>query len=526
MRKHPGSDIDNFKKAVELTSRLLADVKEGVFYSPYSVHPIISQILGLNAPLMGSGDSPYSIISVISEINEKKAFKDAFDMPLAEKRLITDDIYEMIAPVILGEEERFIEGELNIRHKESTDGFTPAEIKEFDGILREKFTVLKEFFNSFKYKKGQFAQIVHYGNIDDLSREYDFIHSLPGDVSEQWFDLSYPRVSEILIRNFPDNGTNTKKDIAGWIIFISNSTKQLIESSKLRKEKILQAARLAEKLGADIVGMAGLIASFAQGGHWLSEHIPTVGFTTGHAFTIANIMGIMKKCARKVGLDVKRSTVAVVGAGGSIGSGCAELIVKEKPANLILIDISSFVGQKKLKETEDRLKDLIPASQLSVSTDLSDIKKADIIICATNSLTSIIRSEHLKPGAIVIDDSFPKNISEGLLDKRDDVVFLGGGITQLPTTIDIHVSRNMPDLMDIPITRAFSCKEVYGCLAEVLILSLFGHKGNYGLGYANSKLAEDIARKSRRINVSIAPLQCFDRVVEEERFQKVLQFYK
>ncbi len=53
------SNPDNFKKSIKISLDLLKDVEPGYFLSPYSVIPIISQILGLNTPLMGSGDSPY-----------------------------------------------------------------------------------------------------------------------------------------------------------------------------------------------------------------------------------------------------------------------------------------------------------------------------------------------------------------------------------------------------------------------------------------------------------------------------------
>jgi len=154
------------------------------------------------------------------------------------------------------------------------------------------------------------------------------------------------------------------------------------------------------------------------------------------------------------------------------------------------------------------------------------MKKADIIIVATNSPFSLIKTEYLKPGVIVIDDSFPKNISKDILKKRDDVILLEGGAAQLPLSVNIDVARNMPDIMDAPMTRLLSCKEVYGCFAEAITLSLVKHRGNYGLGSSDIKLAKDIMTKANRFGISCAPLQCFDKAVEEERFKKVYQIQK
>lgn len=92
---------------------------------------------------------------------------------------------------------------------------------------------------------------------------------------------------------------------------------------------------------------------------------------------------------------------------------------------------------------------------------------------------------------------------------------------QLPYSIDVYAARNMPDLMDLPLTRAISCKETYGCFAEILVLALDKYKGNYGLGYSDPKLTKDILRRAKRFNFGLAPLQCFDEAVEEKRINRV-----
>lgn len=522
MTKYPGSDIQNFKKIINISKKLLTGINKDAFSSPYSIIPIISQILGLNTPILGSGDSPYSIISFIIQMNNKLLFRDAFKIPFVEKRLIIDEIYDMIAPILLNEEDAYIDLLTNTKYKENLDD-NRNKINNFRENLRDKFFMFSSFINDFEYKKGDFAQIAHYGHIDDLNRENDFLKFLPANSTNEWFNGPFPIVNEILIKDFLDNKSKNNKKVSGWIIFIANSTDQLLESGKLRKKKILQAARLAERLGAKIIGMAGLIASFAQGGNWLSEQIPNVGFTTGHAYTIANIMQIADDIIKKLNLNLKNLTVAIIGAGGSIGYGCAKLVAERHPKHLFLIDISSPVTVEKIKVAQKSIMEINANIELTVSTQLKDMIKADLIIIATNSPYSIIKSEYLKSGAIVIDDSFPKNISRGIVKKRNDVIFLEGGIVQLPYSVDINFARNIPDLLDAPITRAVSCKEIYGCLAEVLVLALNNYKKNYGLGYADTELAKDIMSKSKQFNFSSAPLQCFDQAIEDKRFQKFNQ---
>jgi len=269
-----------------------------------------------------------------------------------------------------------------------------------------------------------------------------------------------------------------------------------------------------------LIGMGGLIASFAQGGRWLSEQLKDVSFSTGHAYTIGNILEIMDNCVERVGLDIQKATVAVVGAAGSIGSGCVKLLAERGPKSIFLIDLNTFNAQQKLEALKFTIREKSPQTKTVFSNDLADMKKADIVIVATNSPTSLIAPKYLRRGAIVIDDSFPKNASRALLKERDDIILLEGGIMQLPFSLDISFARNMPDLMDAPLMRVISCKETYGCFAEILVLALCGHKGNYGLGHSDPRLAKDILVKSRQVGFSLAPPQCFDEAVEEKRFKK------
>lgn len=512
------SSLYNFKKAIAISSELLKDVDKELFFSPYSVVPIIAQILGLNTPLMGTGDSPYSITSIIFTLkNKKELFREAFKIPLSEKRMIIDELSDMIAPILLEDKEAYIALLINTRYKKEIR--TTKDKDNFKADLEKKIVVFKSFINRFLNLKSGFGYIVHYGHPSDLYREYNFLEKLPKSIVSQWRYNSYPVVNELLIKNFPG-----EKTINGWVIFITNHTKELLEDHGLRKRKILQAALLAKKLGANIIGMGGLIASFAEGGKWLSRQIPDVGFSTGHAYTIGNIARIVNQIAKEVGLDILKSKIAIVGAAGSIGSGCAKLMSNRNPKELILIDTNGFDIKRRLRELKNFIRKKYSSIKVETSFELNKLKRADLVIIATNSPSSIIKAEYLKKGAIVIDDAFPKNTSKDLLRERKDFILLEGGIMKLPSSIDVYSSRNMPDLLDLPLTRAISCKETYGCFAEILVLSLQNHIDNYGLGYSSLGLAKEIISAGDTFGFTSAPLQCFDEAVEEKRLQKACTY--
>src|SRR5262249_28875424 len=152
-----------------------------------------------------------------------------------------------------------------------------------------------------------------------------------------------------------------------------------------------------------------------------------------------------------------------------------------------------------LRPVDEELHRKNSAIVTSLSNTLDDMRTADVTIVATNSPRTIIKDSHVKPGAIVIDDSFPKNVPEGIVADRADIVALDGSLIKLPPTVDLDRARNVPNVMDVPLTRMLSCHEVYGCFAEMLALAATGWRGNYGLGPADPALARDIKARAEAI---------------------------
>jgi len=212
-------------------------INHEIFFSPYSVIPIISQALGLNTPIMGSGDSPYSITSIIFQLrNKKELLNEMFRLPLTEKRRIINEIYEMIGPYLLEEESEYIDLLINTKYKAILKD-PEKRTQEIHAILKEKFYRLSTLITRFNNKNGDFGYIAHYGYSGDLLREYDFLDNLPEPFAAEWRNRSYPVVNEIFIKNFPVINSKMKKSVKGWGLFICNYTKELLENSKLRKKK-------------------------------------------------------------------------------------------------------------------------------------------------------------------------------------------------------------------------------------------------------------------------------------------------
>jgi fatty aldehyde-generating acyl-ACP reductase len=512
----PGAHLAAFCQLIKLTERLVEHLAGTPLHSLFTVVPLMTQLLGLENPLFGSGNSPFSIISILPKLKDPRVVKWDFALSLEERRALIDDVYDMIAPCLLGEEEAYTELLVNTVHHKALRG-NQTRIADFRQAEREKFAALAPLVHSLRVDApSNFAQIAHYGYTPDLLREHGFLKHLPTELFEQWCAHSYPTVFEL---NFRGLG-QAHEAVRGWILCINNSTEQLLNDHKLRKAKITQCARLAEKLGAQVVGMAGLIAFFGNGGYYLGEMFPELSLTTGHAYTIANILEIAKAGAARAGLELRGATVAVVGAAGSIGSGCAKLLAEAGVARLILIDI---LWQEHLAAVVAAVRHINPHIEVVCSNRLHDMRGADLSVVATNSPRTIIEPDYLKPGAIVIDDSFPKNIPETITKARADLIALEGGIVRLPATVEMDRARNVPNVMDVPLTRMISCREVYGCFAETMTLAAYRQHGHYGLGPADPVLAQDILVKAKSLGFSLAPLQFFGQAVSEQRFRLAAQ---
>src|SRR5258708_25655792 len=280
--------LSTFCHLVDAVHRFVDHLDGVAFHSLYSVLPLVTQLLGLENPLFGSGKSPYSVISVLPKIKDPTIVKWDVPLSLQERRELIDEMYDMIAPILLGQEEAYIDllvgtvyGDTFIPGSEAGEHFRQSE--------REKLAALAPLVRRLRLEApGSFAHIAHYDNPEDLRREHKSLKGIPEECFEEWAQHSFPTVVELNFRGFREG----LPGVRGWILLVNNTTEQLINSHKLRRAKILQCAHLAEALGAHCVGMAGLVAFFGKGGYFFFEQFPKLGFTTRHASTLSNTFSL------------------------------------------------------------------------------------------------------------------------------------------------------------------------------------------------------------------------------------------
>ena len=353
-------------------------------------------------------------------------------------------------------------------------------------------------------KRGSYAFLIHPRDLSDVERKYPFLKSLSPEMTERIIQGLWPIVgSRITGLRAPNPG----KDLTGYIVICPLSAKQMHQDQKLAQRRILQTVRLAEKLGCKIIGLGALSASMTQGGEYLLDKV-RIGVTSGHAYTVAVICEMVEQIANQLEVDLGDLTVAVVGAAGYIGVPCARVLSKKKICHLLLVDRVTKVGR-----LEKLYKEIANTGRITLSTNLMSLRLADVVVVVTNSLDILIKAEHLKTGAVVLDDSQPRNTSMELMDQRPDVLILD--VVANAPGVNAHFSFDFPYIDD-----------VFTCLGETLILAARGWKNNYCVGEFDYGLVNQVLRWGGKLNFKIAQVRSFNQLVSPAKLNYIKSFYK
>ncbi|MEU4154908.1 amino acid adenylation domain-containing protein [Actinoplanes sp. NPDC026670] len=199
-------------------------------------------------------------------------------------------------------------------------------------------------------------------------------------------------------------------------------------------EHVAEAVDLAAGQGARTVSLAGMIPANTNYGAAVSPYRRSdVNLTTGHAVTAAAVVRTVLAALAARDRKLPDNVVAVLGL-GSIGTSSLSLLLAraEAPAGLILCDLPA--AAPRLRELAASLD--VPAE---VATSADAVYRADVIIAATSSGPRTLDVDRLRPGTILVDDSFPHcfDTSRALarMRTRGDVLIVGGGLLDCGRTV-------------------------------------------------------------------------------------------
>ncbi len=264
-------------------------------------------------------------------------------------------------------------------------------------------------------------------------------------------------------------------------------------------EKVRGSCEVAGELGAGIAALGGFTSIYGENGRASAIDAAPIAVTTGNTLTAAIACEGIRRAAEVLGLDLSRATVAIVGATGDIGTGCARALAGEV-GRLHL----AARGLGKLEALAESLTGL--AAPARIFTDNREaLAEAHVVLGVASASAPILEPSDFAPGAIVCDVGYPKNVASRVAD-REDVFVFDGGLVGLPCPIDFGFDNGLP-----------SPDVLYGCFAEAVVLALEGRFESYSRGKGNitpERMAEILAIAERH-GYRLAPFYSGGRLVSD-----------
>ncbi|MEL7234940.1 MAG: shikimate dehydrogenase, partial [Chloroflexota bacterium] len=347
-----------------------------------------------------------------------------------------------------------------------------------------------------------FAFIIHPISIKrDVARKFPLLGNVLTEKQINFFSRYFPPVyiSEITGARSVETG----HDIKGWFIAAPYTPPTMMSLPPEEVyDKLVACGHMAERLGAKILGLGAYAAVVGDAGRTVADRLD-IPVTTGDSYTVVMAVEAVREAARRMDIDIAASTVAVVGATGAIGKTCAQMIASEC-AHL------KVIGRR-----EDATRDVGAlcegrGAHVTASTNVSDIYDADLVLTVTSALHAVVEPEHLKPGAVVCDVARPRDVSRRVIEKRDDVLVIEGGMVEIPGPVDFHFDFGFPPKMS------------YACMAETMALAMEGRYEDFTIGKdIPVSRAQEIARIGARHGFRLAGFRSFEKVISDETIAAV-----
>jgi len=321
---------------------------------------------------------------------------------------------------------------------------------------------------------NRFAFLVHPRArlAEDLAR----ISKPLGLVPEKVYDIALRRlpVPPVTMASVHLGGVH-----AGHVVLVPFGARHMLTQPSAARERVSRAVDHAAGLGSAVVGLGALTASVTAGGVSLLSRTD-IAVTNGGALTAAVVHEQMRELLH----CTPHARVAIVGATGSVGATLAKLVVRARDADSLLLVARN---ERRLEALTCNLSGRGVA--VTSTTDLREVRRCDLVVLLTAAAGSVLGSEHLAAGAVVLDATQPRNTSPDLARRRPDDVVVDGGIVSIPS---LRIKGGNIGLLD---------GRAYACFAETALLTLSGHtphSGHFSIGIPRLDQVDHVRSLARR----------------------------
>ncbi len=311
----------------------------------------------------------------------------------------------------------------------------------------------------------------------------------------------------------------TGAEAEGWLISVGGTPKEMLSHSpEFTYRRLLHAAKIAEGLGAQIMGLGAFTKVVGDAGITVARRA-SIPITTGNSYSASGALWAAADAMRRMGLikpskDSRRvpAKTMVIGATGSIGSVSARLLA-------MAFDEVVIAGRdmKKLNELRESILQDTPDAKVISSTDYDSLLgDMDMIVTSTSGAgKKILDITKVKPGCVITDVARPLDLPPSEVAKRPDVLVIESGEIELPTPVKGMKSIGLPKNV------------IYACLAETIVLALEGRFEVFTIGRDTEwEKVKEIYKLGIKHGMKLAAISGVKGVYSDEDIAKVVALAK
>ena len=299
----------------------------------------------------------------------------------------------------------------------------------------------------------------------------------------------------------------------GWFVTAPLLPQQMLEFPREEVYKrILRAIEIGVELGAEVAGLGAFTAVVGDGGITINERSP-IPVTTGNSLTIAAGLQSLFRGAHEMNIDPAQSTAVVVGATGSIGSACVQLIAP-RVKHVILV----ARNETRLRKFHESIAEHLPCTS-SYTTDIpAAVRAAQLVLTATSSTQDVIEPEDLQTGAVVCELSLPHDVSRRVALERPDVLVTEGGNMVVPGTPRFDRVREPGQEFDLNLPP----RTALACMSETMVLALENRLEPFTLGRGiDLQKVIEIEAMATRCGFTLADMRAFDAAITPDKIAQI-----
>ena len=410
-------------------------------------------------------------------------------------------------------------------------------------------------------KRNTFAFLIHYTSESDIPHSDPSFAQFSAEEASAWRTW-VKRLGPGFVRRVPEVRSRSGATADGWIMSVPMLPGDMRGRSRGPASAMIEnAVDLAAEHGLTRFGLGAFTSIVTKGGESVTGR--GVPITSGNTLTTVTAVVGLERVAQRVGINLSRARVAVVGATGAIGRLAALMLARRVGEVILVGNAANPYSPKLLRRVSDEIYsslvaphspfggeasarvraaarrlgiDHVEAEEIcaaggdatltsrldfafhaagnsspvhcTTNTDAA-LQAADLVLVATSSEITLVDPGKLAPGTIVCDVSRPPNVSQADLSGTGALVY-DGGLVRPPFPIDLGPFQTLPpDLC-------------WGCLGETMLLALEGVVEDCSIGSKLSlRQADYIAALARKHGFEPAEPQWYGEVLGDPEFDRV-----